>query len=358
MVSIKGIWTIHSLLHEGEYVRSFSMGPDDVIWVGIGKRVVEVTEGVPCVSSQTSRILQIEKDVLKEYLAGEGPYPVEDGYFHDMVCGPGSDLWYFLPNRGFCHFDGEDARLFSFGKDGVPIFGGLPGLAVDGGGALWVSMEETGVCRFQHGVWRTFSRSNDRLIGTVTGIATDHTGHIWIASSSERHVSLLKYDDEMWRERARIAKPDMHEEVKCIAVGNDNVVWIAWGHPDIDSRLGLWAYHLTTERWMKFTKRNSNLPDTDITDIKIDRHNRAWVASGGGITVFKGSESACWIIATPGIVQGPMRRHEAEREATTGDQLKMHFLRGPVYVDSLGQIWVVSTRGLAMFSERSTFDGL
>jgi streptogramin lyase len=216
---------------------------------------------------------------------------------------------------------------------------------------MWIAMEDNGVCHFYDDIWHVYRAEDIGVEGSVTGVTLDPSGHVWIAVTRERSVSLVTYDGTMWKESTRIDKSHKKEEIRHIIFDSVGNPWVAWYREDRETRLGLWVSGSDGQQWTKFTKTNSNLPYNEVTALAIDKVGRVWAQTGSGVAIFEKRQSSCWITVEPGVIQESMSRQEAERIATEGDQLSKFFLGGGPCIDEEGRVWMLSRKGLVVFWE-------
>lgn len=123
-------------------------------------------------------------------------------------------LWVGTLN-GLARFDGIRFQVFGEGS-------ALPGprvlsLLAARDGALWIGMEGAGLVRFQDGEFRPFTRRDGLLSDTVTALAEDELGQVWIGTPAGLNC---------WHAGKLTAGPATLTPVVATSAGTSNSLWV------------------------------------------------------------------------------------------------------------------------------------
>ena len=240
----------------------------------------------------------------------------------------GSDLW-IAGDAGVIKYDKTTGKqiihnpftgAFSYSKTALK-------LAKDHEENIWATSVHHGIAKFSKDVWTRYSESqgdfpidqwnfaivvdkdNNKWIGNcmylvksdnekwkkwspetmeceyssqffITAMALDHDGILWIGGDSYSCGSFGKFTENGF-EFYNMEYPDWIVHVNSIAIDKENSVWIgmSWG--------GLSKYD--RQQFTTYTTENSNIPDNNVYDIKMDKEGNLWLACSTYLVKFDGA---------------------------------------------------------------------
>ncbi len=109
---------------------------------------------------------------------------------HDVVAGAAGQAWVGT-DAGLVHWDGEKARLMGEGECAarVPVGNLMRGRD----GALWISLQNTGLCRMKDNQWKLFRKEDGLGANSVFGLSEDASGVVWSGG-----YGLARFDGQRW----------------------------------------------------------------------------------------------------------------------------------------------------------------
>ncbi len=199
--------------------------------------------------------------------------------------------------NGFIELD--QSKWTYFGKnDGIILSeGGIADLAFDDFGRAWIATQNQGVYILDYN--RTLNtRSDDVLFqrdvddniagNEVRCLANDKDGVMWIGTTS----GLSSYDGLNFYRHPGDGENGVNGPVGIrinqIRVDNANNKWVATTGGLSILRANKNVFE--PGAWESFTTANSGLLNNDVHSIFVDQaHGKAWLATEGGLSVYKGS---------------------------------------------------------------------
>jgi len=334
MLSLRGMWKIHSPdLQFGEFIGTLAVDSNFHVWAERIKFAVLDGENWK-ISSLVDVVLDL-RDLIMDMV-----------YSSDTlwIRAHSGSIYGFKSNSLAQHLDLNPIAA------GVAIYSN-PRMIPDQTGGIWLALQKYGAYHWYHNGYDLLNSTNSPLDGSITAVHVDSHKRIWFAVKSGRTARIICFGEGVWQEYTRLQIPRPKETIRHIAVDEADHVWIGWYGQERDSRLGLWRFNKPTQEWVRFTRRNSNLPSTRIKSLAVDKHNRLWVGTSLGVAIFSNDDSACWITVNPNMSQSPFSRRKAGQIMVSGNQLEMHCLMDKAIIDSEGRIYMRSSKGLAIFNE-------
>ena len=151
----------------------------------------------------------------------------------------------------------------------------LRAIAEDGHGRLWFGVYGQGICRYEGGELKWFTKA-DGLVGNIINeLLVDNKGHLWIGTSE----GLSRYDGkEFVNFTAADGLPD--KSVQALGLDRQGHIWIG-------SRKGL--SRLDGKEFVTYTTADG-LPDNWVLAIAADRQGRLWLGTHNGLSRYDGKE--------------------------------------------------------------------
>jgi ligand-binding sensor domain-containing protein/signal transduction histidine kinase len=146
---------------------------------------------------------------------------------------------------GLVRFDGvkfTEMKLDAFTTNG-PVR--ISALSEDSHGSLWVGTQENGLFQLDEGRWRHYSQSNGLLDDTVTSLAADNHGQVWIAGKSGLNLWTGK-DFKVYTKSDGL--PD--EFISGVNVARSGTVWITARNGMcriVDGRITPYAFQIESQ---------------------------------------------------------------------------------------------------------------
>ncbi len=180
------------------------------------------------------------------------------GTFSDMYLCPGCPV-----NSGLSRFDG--ANWTSFTPDDGLAGGRINDIAVDSNNGLWISSNFYGISHYDGGIWTTYLADidNDPMTSTwAKDICVESPNSVWVAVNRE---GLFHYDGENW-EQFTEETCSFTGSITSLAVDHDGVLWVT-------SSAGFSSFD--GEEWT-LMKIDDIYPETSISSITIDSQDNKW----------------------------------------------------------------------------------
>lgn len=201
---------------------------------------------------------------------------------NDIAFDPEGRVWVAAEKTGVAMYDGSQWRTFTE-KDGLPSADTF-GLTVDPQARVWVCTWN-GVTVFDKGEWSTpYTTQNGTLASDhAHAIAFDGVGDVWVGLIRDG-VSHQRHTDGSWEHLTKDGGQISGNEVRAILVrpereSTPESVWIATNDG------GISVYE--KGRWSRYTA-DSGLPSNAVNDLALDRYNRVWAATAGGVSYLAG----------------------------------------------------------------------
>jgi hypothetical protein len=209
-------------------------------------------------------------------------------------------IWVATAKDGVAMFDGQQWHRFS-------ALGDLPsdwtyGITIDEDNNVWVATWE-GVAKFDGNSWSVpYNASNDTLFNNhVHVIAFDSLHNIWVGHV-ENGISLYQAETGEWS----------HYTAETSGLGGNRVREIVVRPADASSAESVWfatadggVSRFEQGEWTVYTV-DDGLPDNYVKAIALDKYDRVWVTSLGGVAYLQDQE---WVVYdtldTASIAFGP-----------------------------------------------------
>lgn len=205
--------------------------------------------------------------------------------FNPVAVAADGMVWGFLSaadgRRTVASFDGASWRAFT-PADGLPE--GTPGwrMAIEAGGAVWVTTSDAGAARFDGRAWTRYGLAEGLPSAQVTDVAVAPDGRVWLATRD----GLAVFDGLAW---STITAADglPSTGAATIDIGPDGSLWAglwdAGRAGDVGHAAGLGRR--SDGAWTRFTTADG-LPDDQVSGLVFDRRARPWVMTEGGVARF------------------------------------------------------------------------
>lgn len=206
---------------------------------------------------------------------------VERKNINALAVDQGGHVWVGFEKGGVGYFDGATWHLYTT-QNGLPsneIFA----ITIDDQNIVWVGTWE-GIGRFD-GQWSApYTVKNNTIYNDhVDAIAFDEEKNIWVGHIRDG-VSEYRLSDGKWISYRAGAGELGGDEVRSIVIKHrtekePESVWFATAGGGI-SRFenGQWTIYHTED----------GLPSNEVTGLAVDRYNRIWAATAGGVVYYDG----------------------------------------------------------------------
>jgi len=242
---------------------------------------------------------------------------VDDGLTDNQAIDLAQDhhgfIWIATAN-GLNRFDGVEVRQFLHDRDRT---GSLPhndvrALAVDGRGRLWVGTRGGGLSRFDAAQERFIvHRKGDGspcTLGSdfINVIIPDGKRGLFLGTRTDGFIHLDFDSGCFTNHRASdTAQGALRgNRIDALAQTANGAVWVAgYGH-------GLYRFDPTARRFEHFapeTGKPGSLPDTRVTSLLVDRQDRLWIGTEGGLSLWRPKERHFRNLAAPKLAGNTIR---------------------------------------------------
>jgi len=244
------------------------------------------------------------------------------GYFAD----PGG------PANGLGHYNKQDWADCN-STDG-PAGNDINAIAVDKVGALWLATWRHGIVMYDGQEWHRFTRESTNYVlpsDETFSLTVDEQNNLWVGTWE----GVAKYDGKAWsvpytQENGTLAENPVH----AIAFDGQQNIWVGHirsGVSQFDRAAGTWRHYragagelggdeirsivtrpadsqasesvwfgsfdggvsrLEQGQWTIYNVA-SGLPSDEVRALALDKHNRVWAATSGGVAYFDG---AGWVV--------------------------------------------------------------
>ena len=341
--SINRLFTTANSQLNSNTLGSLNKDSKDNVWFCTGK------PGVMRYDAQANELFHLQ-------MSGEFGTIDSQIWMHDVKIAETSkgDLWISPASNGLAYFDRKNNQLIPFfdhnKQQSWTAENTMVDVFVDNQDNLWFCGKYTGLEKvtFNTRQFFTLDMQCDTESGKdVRGIFQDRNGYIWIGAKNGiisvfdnkmRHVGYLSADGKV--------KPGCQDKVGrayCFAQDKTGTLWIGTKFG------GLLQLQPQGPLSFKLTRHTANasaysLIHNDIFSLKIDRHERLWIATyGGGICYLPlkeaGGNNPKFISIKNRLTTYPKEQCLKVRCITT---------------DKQGNIWVGTTSGLLSFKDDFT----
>jgi ligand-binding sensor domain-containing protein len=368
-MKVRGIWRYfgpdNAPFPHGVSVGDLVACPDGRVWAEVVKPTIANEDGIMVSSGRTYGIMMYDQKRWHSFRLEEMGLAQPIGTV-GLSCGDAGHLWINLTTDArenlLYHFDGVGTTVFRSNEIGLPSDSlSWADLVSDSRRQLWAALGSMGAYFFDGARWQRFDGLDYLDEGAwVTQLALDHSGHLWFAVQKARSTSFVSYDSTKRRLRATAPvgyrKSAMQGLVRALAIDGTGRLWVGWEYPEGATPLGLWTLEAGSSEWVKYTSRNSALPEDQIRGIAFDGKGRAWVVTVGGLTIFEGPESVNWGAALPGMTHGPVSEEEGlllmDDAISKAEPAQYVLIGGGVACDLHGRIWTGCGNGVGVFLEQ------
>lgn len=324
-------------------------GSDARLWMTILRQTTDTTP--QSVKNWRQSLLMFDRDTWTLFPLGERGLP-ECG-FDNIACDLTGSLWLLSGSNGIlCRFDGTATEVFRAGSHGLPAdeYLYVLGFVADRQRGFFAAMGLNGVYRFDGADWNKFEPPNVTFKrGFAARLAVDKQGYLWCAVSEGKAVHFMRWDDSRWEERVTAVFKRTSDTVESFVFDEDGNLWVGWNEQAV------WMWHMTNSKWVKYNLSNSALPDSYVTSAVVDKRNRVWIGTGGGVAVFEGQESTWWGAVKPNVVDTSASLEALRRtrriEGPPTANLIYPTVSRHVVLDSQGRIWADGINAVGLFIE-------
>ncbi len=227
---------------------------------------------------------------------------------------------------------------------------GIRALAIDGSGSKWIG-STSGLGKFDNSSWTNYN--NYIYAYFKDGIAFDLNNDAWIAATVSQQT-VCRIDDTCYVHWDSISQPFHVYNPHVLAVDSSDNIWLAGGAGNVGKVLQYdgtnWTFH-------------NNTDVNSANCIAIDDDQNIWIGAGGRMCMFDGSvwtmiaiqnsvndiaiddNDIKWLATSSGLVKydGTVTTYN-----TTNSDVPSNYVRA-VTIDLLGNVWVGTDYGVAMF---------
>ncbi|MFZ1804643.1 MAG: two-component regulator propeller domain-containing protein [Nitrospira sp.] len=201
-------------------------------------------------------------------------------------------------------------------------------VAIDQKGRVWVAAEKIGVAMFDGTAWRRFTTSNGLPSADTFGLTIDAKGNVWVGTWE----GVAKYDGQEWTAPYALQNNTIFDNyVHAIAFDSIGNIWI--GH----IKAGMSQYRVSDGSWIHHTATDGPLGGDQVRAILVrpergQHAEQVWVAtSDGGVSVYE---------------KGDWRVYRADDGLPSNDTRDLA-------IDRYDRMWVASSGGVAFFDDQS-----
>ncbi len=229
---------------------------------------------------------------------------LQNNYVYASAVDAQGNKW-FGTNGGVSKFDGTNWISYTKENSGFP--GNVANaIAIDTLGNIWFGTDY-GVSKFDGTNWTNFMASD---YVSVSCLAFDKQGHLWIGATSGSKGDILVYDGINWKS---YFTDILGSQITSIAIESTGDIWVGTRFKGVSKFDGT--------NVITYTTANSGLSHDDVSSVAIDEQGNKWFATGAGVTKF---------------------------DNTNWTTYSMYGLRA-ITIESAGNIWVASTGWIAKF---------
>lgn len=248
------------------------------------------------------------------------------------------------PTNGVGQFDGRAWRNCNQGEESQGR--NVNAIAIDKKGRVWAGTEKSGIAMFDGTNWHTYSAQEGLPSDEIYGLTVDTNGAIWAATWE----GVAKFEEELnrWEVKYTVQSNTIfNNHTHAIAFDSSSNIWVAHithGVSEYNAKEGKWIHHRASPdgiggdkirsiavrsgdaaspesvwfatadsgvskfengKWTVY-RTQDGLPSDDVRTVALDKHNRVWAATSGGVAYFDGKK---WIhynsLDTASIAFGP-----------------------------------------------------
>lgn len=277
-------WKVFKNCFENDPIKSLALDEKNHLWIG--------TEG-GLFFYDGNKINKIEIPLLKSLRY----------WVTRIIINPINNKIWFGTSRGLVCLDGMNWQLYTTQNSQI-IDNRVMAMASDSKGNLWIGTFGYGISIFDGKNWKTINKNNSLLTenAAVEGIFFDSDNRPWVIDSQNQTYIY----DINWKHLSLYTNQKIHT----FAFDRLDNLWIGTfmglgkfsDTKSIDKYVKVEMvgnqkkeYDYNSYEQMKvnyFTSRNSDIPDSDIQCIVIDKKNTIWIATlSGGIAYYENKNS-------------------------------------------------------------------
>ena len=221
---------------------------------------------------------------------------------------------WFSKDQQLIKFDGSNWNTFILSNSGLED-NYIRTSVIDKQNNKWFGTAWGGVTKFDNINWNTYDTTNSGLPeNTIMSTYIDEYNNKWIGTYS---YSLVKFDDKNWiYYNPANSVPDNENSINAINGDQFGNIWVGTNNSG--------AFKYDGNNWIEYYTGNSELPSNGVEDICVDKQNKKYFATDGGLTIL---DSTNWTIYKD--------------------------IAWPIFVDKLNNLWVIDTLGLAKFDGKN-----
>ncbi|WP_256717840.1 two-component regulator propeller domain-containing protein [Shewanella sp. UCD-KL12] len=174
-----------------------------------------------------------------------------------------------------------------------------------------------------------FTAEQGLSMNTVTDIATDHQGYLWVSTQT----GLNRFDGKEFKQYLYTGnnKGPSESYINKLFYGRSNQLWL------LTRSEGINLYDPLSDSFQYYNHTNSPLPDTVFTDISQDKQGNLWLATENeGLIHFSPSENK--------ILQH--YRQDSGTNHLDNEQISQ------LFVDRFDRLWFISQAGLSLITAK------
>jgi DNA-binding CsgD family transcriptional regulator len=269
-----------------DYIRSLALDSRG-LWIGYAPTGQNPTSGVGLYTR-------------KNWIICQGGDETSGLVINDIEIDSAGRVWVATDGAGVSVFDGEEWYTYTL-EQGLPS-NAIFSLTIDSKGAIWAATL-AGVATLEGNSWKVpYSAANSSLVANKThALAFDSQGDIWVGQI-EFGVSHYNNATAEWEYYS--AEPDGlgGDQIRDIVVRKANAdipesIWFATADGGLSKfEQGKWTVYRVED----------GLPSNHVSRIALDKYNRVWVATEGGVAYLEGTQ---WVtyntLGTKAIAFGP-----------------------------------------------------
>ena len=204
--------------------------------------------------------------------------------------------------------------------------------------------------------WKKYLLPPDFRSGTISNLAYDNTGKIWITMNGAGILSLEN-------DSLQLFKPfslSLASSFSDIDFDKNNNLWLS-------TNKGFWVYD--GAQWSNINSSNSSLPSDDIKNLYINSQNKKWICTSNGLAIFDDTNWKTYNTSNSSIPSNNISQvlvisdtefyvltvydivHYNGSSWTKLNSPITNFSNSPLKItkDQKGNIWTANTHGLAGF---------
>jgi|SRR4030095_1180088 len=286
--------------------------------------------------------------------------PLPSNIIGGLVVDTNNVKWIGTTN-GLVRIDGNNWIVYDTTNTPLGTNGIYP-FALDSLNNIWCILTSRGIAKYDGFNWTIYNTSN-------SGLITNNIIYITIDSKNIKWTGppLLKFDDNNWTIYSSTNSGLPHNSVVTVATEN-HIKWIGM------ASLSAGVARFNDTGWVVYNTSNSGLPSNVIRYIRVDNANNKWICTNfGGLAKFNSNINQWSVYNTGnsgmpsdycnGIVfkqhfkyigtdQGLAKYNDTTWQVfNTSNSPLPNNSTTRVEIDSLGNLWIPTGNGLAVYNE-------